>query len=859
MKRVFLLITCCLLYSSIVFAGSDFPYKYNVKTKTGSGTVYADTKDVFNPTRQTSITNKSGEINLPLISDVTTAYQEFYLDALPAQGYGLKQWRKVDSNGTDIKIIGNTRKSKIKETLGNSESVFYYEADFDETMVSVDSENPNRCQAYISKEINQVGDVVTLTATTNANCNISWKKNGVEVSTDNPLVVNVTEKAHYTASATLMPTSTKLADGYYRIRNAVPDSQYENDYMKVADSWFHMSAIVGSARNVIIDVPGVVGRAQGQLQRDLNVNWNNYISDPGTIVYIKNNSGNEYDIYGQGIHVKELTTGTHHGSNSGDIPYDGCYVTILNNGGVYSLYANIKVTYNNQSIDFGNFYFGDYVGSNGKHEFSMSYADFAPNNKWFIEKVEGNKCFEPNFGNAVLSNNKEYTTLRLPFPSIIPLGSELKAYSVTSYPSVTGDLATLTEYGEGSTIPAGLPVVLEKYNSNVNSILIPSGDISSYDVSSATNSSGENSVSTALYNKYGTHLHDPAGDNQDQPTKGDGVGYFSGAYTGSATLYKLSVNSDGVVGFWTPVANNETIYGNQAYATQPCALFPKEIELVDFPAAQDEITYKLVDPLTVAYVDNENNIIYAKDDNGAAEQAPASGEEDFMALHFGENTYVDHSNWVAIEANSLPDLSPRDSRIEATGKVLESAPNRRMVATRVDEVDEEGFFDYNTYSIVNLMPKSSHSTAHHNFFFAAPQANEIANIIWAQWDASTSTFIVPPTSGFTGVISTVFDLYNDSDNPTSKLQDGHQYQFIGLIKKTSAKDASNLYQLYPLSGITDHDDIITGVHNILTQNEVVSQKYYNTMGIESDVPFRGVNIMVTNYSDGSRKVTKVMR
>ncbi len=847
MKKIILLVTFSFLFLPKIFANSTtFSYTYNAKS-TGEGLVYAATNDEFNPTRVTNLTNKKGSFSVTSTSSQSSAKQGFFLDAAPNQGYGFSKWRKVNASGETLSIVGTTRKSKSTETLGTtaSNNVFYYEADFAPTMVSVSSDTPDKCQVFIDKEINEVGDVVTLTASTIAGCKITWKKNGTIVSNVNPLVVTVSEQAHYTASAAL--SNTSLSEGYYRLRNV----KNEADYVKLADNWFDMTSIVGSATSVQTDLPGRITNANNVLKRDLKITQN-AVTDPGSIIYI-NSTGNdyEYNLFVQGTSIKELSTGTHHGSNSGDIEYGGCYAKLVKAGNVYSVHAAIAMS----SYDFGKFYFQD----NNTHSFFIDYSDISSYSKWYVEPIDTeDNFFAPDFSNSVSANGKYYTTLRLPFNCQIPIESDLKAYSVTAYPSNTDDLATNKEYGVGDIIPAGTPVVLESpSNQPTDNKVIPSGNPSSSTSTNATNSSGQTTgITTALYNKYGRHAHDS---HNDQPARGDGVGYFSVAYTGSATLYKLSVNNDGIVGFWTPVANNETIYGNQAYATQPCALFPKEIELVDFPAAQDEITYKLVDPLTVAYVDNENNVIYAKDDNGATEQAPAEGEEDFMKLHYGDNTYVGHSNWVAIEATSAPELQPAASRIEATGKVAEAMPNRRLKATKVVEIDREGDFDPNTYCLVNFMPKSSHSTTHHNFFFAEPQANEIARIIWAQWDASTSTFIVPPTSGFTGVISTVFDLYNDSDNPTSKLQDGHQYQFIGLIKKTSAKDASNLYQLYPLSGITDHDDIITGVHNILTQNEVVSQKYYNTMGIESDVPFQGVNIVVTRYTDGTQSTHKLLK
>ena len=40
-------------------------------------------------------------------------------------------------------------------------------------------------------------------------------------------------------------------------------------------------------------------------------------------------------------------------------------------------------------------------------------------------------------------------------------------------------------------------------------------------------------------------------------------------------IYKLSVNEDGEVGFWTKVVQNEVISGNEAYSYTPCALFPR--------------------------------------------------------------------------------------------------------------------------------------------------------------------------------------------------------------------------------------------------------------------------------------------
>ena len=57
---------------------------------------------------------------------------------------------------------------------------------------------------------------------------------------------------------------------------------------------------------------------------------------------------------------------------------------------------------------------------------------------------------------------------------------------------------------------------------------------------------------------------------------------------------------------------------------------------------------------------------------------------------------------------------------------------------------------------------------------------------------------------------------------------------------------------------TINGGIPTGIET-LNARQVVSEKYYNPAGIESDTPFQGVNIVVTRYSDGSTTTTKILR
>ena len=56
------------------------------------------------------------------------------------------------------------------------------------------------------------------------------------------------------------------------------------------------------------------------------------------------------------------------------------------------------------------------------------------------------------------------------------------------------------------------------------------------------------------------------------------------------------------------------------------------------------------------------------------------------------------------------------------------------------------------------------------------------------------------------------------------------------------------------------ENIITAVENIIVnKGQVKSVKYVNVAGIVSDTPFQGVNIIVTEYTDGTRTTTKMLK
>lgn len=86
---------------------------------------------------------------------------------------------------------------------------------------------------------------------------------------------------------------------------------------------------------------------------------------------------------------------------------------------------------------------------------------------------------------------------------------------------------------------------------------------------------------------------------------------------------------------------------------------------------------------------------------------------------------------------------------------------------------------------------------------------------------------------------------------------------VYFTKSVSGSKAADPNGEYYIAEITISDeltnDIPTSINGVDAYRQVVSEKYYNPAGIESDTPFKGVNIVVTRYSDGSTSTVKVLK
>ena len=154
-----------------------------------------------------------------------------------------------------------------------------------------------------------------------------------------------------------------------------------------------------------------------------------------------------------------------------------------------------------------------------------------------------------------------------------------------------------------------------------------------------------------------------------------------------------------------------------------------------------------------------------------------------------------------------------------------------------------------------------------NYFFMNPKIQEICSITFAEYDGN-NVFVVPDNDAQISGAFTVDWSYNAEGEQTPKT--GSAYRFVAAVQRTPSstylktldREPSDQIIVYPLDFVTDDSELPTGIENINAgsgNGEVKSVKYVNVAGMVSDKPFSGVNIVVTEYTDGSRTTSKMLR
>ena len=277
----------------------------------------------------------------------------------------------------------------------------------------------------------------------------------------------------------------------------------------------------------------------------------------------------------------------------------------------------------------------------------------------------------------------------------------------------------------------------------------------------------------------------------------------------------------------------------------------------------------------------KGNSIWVKDDTGQSisPDAPDATYKDNFPINAEGNTRLDQalydqSNWCEIQLTS-------ENAGDFVGKIIKGGsidgtftnktnPTMTGVTLTSDDIYSDGSYEPNYYIPCNFYGNQSCQTSQHgqpghgDYFFMTPKPQEYAMVVWAIWDSKNEQFVVNEnpqynSHGFQGSFKVDLSL---NQNPNIALHDGMDdnfaYNFSAIIRVNSSK-AGNDFMVYPLD-LSAATDPATAIESVVAGNgEVKSVKFYNVAGIESATPFQGVNIVVTEYTDGSRTTTKMLK
>ena len=117
-----------------------------------------------------------------------------------------------------------------------------------------------------------------------------------------------------------------------------------------------------------------------------------------------------------------------------------------------------------------------------------------------------------------------------------------------------------------------------------------------------------------------------------------------------------------------------------------------------------------------------------------------------------------------------------------------------------------------------------------------------ANGAWYKVDSDISfAGICEKAETFDGVVTVEIYLVNGDVTSVNELSNSNYY--ITKVSHTIVKDP----------------DISTGVEDVDAEKTVAGVTYYNLLGVSSDRPFEGVNVVVTTYTDGTKSSKKILK
>jgi len=320
--------------------------------------------------------------------------------------------------------------------------------------------------------------------------------------------------------------------------------------------------------------------------------------------------------------------------------------------------------------------------------------------------------------------------------------------------------------------------------------------------------------------------------------------------------------------------------------------------------------YTVGDALVGVY--SRDNILWAKDQGNKSivKMECPSTFVDYMRTTGVQTSDWDQSNWVRIEFEGEGAVSKAASFVGKTvnaESVTGVYSNQEVVAGFTSpttyhmhkitvpasvtvEAGSEVSYTTNVYSPANfwdanLTAAGAVGTNGKTYFFVNPKIDEVCSFTNAVWDGQR--FVIPANQVVDGVHYNAADLdgmvypvwkFNtmSEEDVLDKLEENKVYKFTAVVEKAtipgpgdkhmvagkdgySPKTGTPTYQIYPLDLVCSTEQIVTAINDVNADKAVKSVRYYNVAGRAFGEAQPGINIVVTEYTDGSHSTAKVIR
>lgn len=293
------------------------------------------------------------------------------------------------------------------------------------------------------------------------------------------------------------------------------------------------------------------------------------------------------------------------------------------------------------------------------------------------------------------------------------------------------------------------------------------------------------------------------------------------------------------------------------------------------------------------------NTLWAKDDNNSYAKRYKTAETDIDYIQAGWHTdgIYDQSNWIKIVCASAEAAHAGEGKyIEANtvSGVYNGYKDRSHMITLDGDGDltidgNAGTYIPNMYCVANFWNDNIYdyvTCGDKRYFFMNPKIEEFCKVTAALWSGNdTFTIYDEDVNGNTNTIKGAFvvdwSLNGENGDYSTLLNSKNSveaYEFTAIVEKveksTTASPApaklgampgvnptsqATYYVLYPVDFTATGTQIVTGVNEVNAGKTVKGVRYYNVAGQSFEAAQPGLNIVITEYTDGTHTASKFVR